>query len=470
MKKACVLMFAVAAAATLNAATINQVIVRQQWPWSIKIKVEYRLSGVDASHPVDIAVTTYNGDDPLPSTNLRAAIEGNLYGITEEFGEFYIDPVVAYGTEKIGMTKFKVKLAVTDSADNINEVLYKIVDLTPPYAVTDVTRKDFYNGKYGAYVTTFADIDSEFSTSLESVLIWTDVTNDVYKTSKMVFRRIPAAGQSYMFQTNNASVNGGAGVEVSFARDFYIGVFEVTQSQATNVYQGMINRSYETNALYRATRPLDGQYFDTTLRGKSNWPEDTSHDLVTSGTTASLLYQMQSKIGLLFDLPTEAMWEYACRAGTTTPLYTGAPSHSAAWDDGHCRKIMRAYGCNVTAFPSGWTDAEKKGCNLSYGPNIVGGYKPNAWGLYDMLGNVREWCLDRNIAATSLASVTYGEDPVGPTTEQGGSSVEGVMRGGSYADNAINCHGRHSGRRTYNTNYFGVRLCIYLTNHADGTK
>ena len=469
MKKATAVLVALVAATAANAAVIEQVIVRQQWPWTTDVKVEYKLAEVTA--PVDISVKAYNGSVELDSANLAAAMTGDRFGISEDgVGTIVIDPVKAFGTEKVALANFRVKLTVTPSAANVNEVLYKIVDLTSPYKVTDVTRKDFYNGKYGAYVTSFADIDSEFSTSLENVLIWTDVTNDVYKTSKMVFRRIPAAGQSYMFQTNNASVNGGAGVEVSFARDFYIGVFEVTQCQATNVYSSIINRSWETNALYRAMRPFDSQYFGTTLRGRSDWPEDTTHDLVTSGQSGSLLYQMQNKIGLLFDLPTEAMWEYACRAGTTTPLYTGDPSHSAGWSDGHCRKIMRAYGCNVTQYESGWTNEDKRNCDLDYGPNIVGSYKPNAWGLYDMLGNVREWCLDRSIAAASLALVTFGEDPVGPTTAQGGSSTAGIMRGGSFCENAINCHGRNEGNRGYNTNNFGVRLCIYLTNHADGTK
>ena len=140
-------------------ATINQVIVRQQWPWSTDVKVEYQLEGVDAAHPVDIAVTAYNGDTPLDSSRLRSATRGDLYGITEEFGEFYIDPIAAFGSERIAMTKFKVKLAISDSPANLNEVLYKILDLTSPYKVTDVTRKDLCNGKYGKYVTSFADID-----------------------------------------------------------------------------------------------------------------------------------------------------------------------------------------------------------------------------------------------------------------------------------------------------------------------
>ena len=111
---------------SLYGATIMQVIVRQQWPWSTDVKVEYQLEGVDASHPVDLAVTAYNGDTPLSTANLASSITGDLYGITEEFGEFYIDPIAAFGSERIAMTKFKVKLAVSESAANINEVMYKV--------------------------------------------------------------------------------------------------------------------------------------------------------------------------------------------------------------------------------------------------------------------------------------------------------------------------------------------------------
>ena len=464
MRKATVTFCAALFAATsLHAAVIKQVIVRQQWPWSTDVKVEYKLAEV--TNAVDISVKAFNGDVELDNSKLAESITGDLYGISESgIGQFIIDPVKAFGNAKVAIADFRVELGVTESAANINEVLYKIVDLTPPYTVTDVKRKDFYNGKYGAFVTSYSDIDSEFSTSLENVLIWTDVTNDVYKTDKMVFRRIPAAGQSYMFQTNNASVNGGAGVKVSFSKDFYIGVFECTQAQVSHFTH---RASYETNELYAAKRAADAMYFGTTLRGTSNqnWPEDLVHRMTGSG----LIKDFQDKTGLLVDLPTEAMWEYACRAGTTSPLYTGDDDHVALWSDSHTWKIMRAHSVNVSQFPSGWTDAEKRNCDLGYGSNIVGFYKPNAWGLYDMLGNVLEWCLDRYIADASLASVTYGVDPVGPSTAQGGSDAEGVMRGGCYNENPRDCNGRVSRRRGYNTNTFGCRLCIWLTNNDNGT-
>ena len=456
---------------TAHGAVIQQVIVRQQWPWSTDVKVEYKLAEVTS--PVDISVKAFNGNVelPLPSD----AITGDLYGITESgIGQFIIDPVKAFGNEKVAIADFRVELEVSDSAANINEVLYKIVDLTSPYKVTDVTRKDFYNGKYGAYVTSFADIDPEFSTSLTNVLIWTDVTNDVYKTDKMVFRRIPAAGQSFMFMTNNVYVNGGAGVEVSFTKDFYIGVFEITQAQGRKFSSAYI--SFETNELYRAKRAMTKwrqasatcKSANEYIRGQALWPDDVSHDL-RYDKVHSMLGRMQDTYGIVFDLPTEAMWEYACRAGTYTSLYTGDPSHTAAWNDSHTRKIMRANGTNCSEFPDDWTTAEQRNCNLDYVANEVGKYLPNAWGLYDMLGNVYEWCLDRWIDAASLADHTYGTDPIGPSGNYGSNS-NSPTRGGSYKVSPSGVsYARDQRPRSYDTATHGARLCIWCTYNDDGT-
>ena len=453
---------------TAHGAVIQQVIVRQQWPWSTDVKVEYKLAEV--TNAVDISVKAFNGNTELPLP--AEAVSGDLYGISESgIGQFIIDPVKAFGNEKVAIADFRVELEVSDSAANINEVLYKIVDLTSPYKVTDVTRKDFYNGRYGKYVTSFAAIDPEFSTSLTDVLIWVDVTNDVYKTDKMVFRRIPAAGQSYMFLTNNASVNGGAGVEVSFTKDFYISVFELTQAQGVKFNNGY-NYSWFTNELYSAKRPMGGLRHSRVdarniieyLRLKSMWPDDASHDLRDQGC---ILGRMQNTYGIVFDLPTEAMWEYACRAGTYTDLYTGDPSHTGATTDSHTRKIMRIN----KPLPSGLTTEEERNCDLEYGPDEVGKYLPNAWGLYDMLGNVYEWCLDRLIDSADVANHTYGADPIGPSGDYG-NTAKSVCRGGAYTSTKPTVHIRASKERSYPPNQtkdFGVRLCIYLTQNDDGT-
>jgi hypothetical protein len=69
------------AATASHAAAIEQVIVRQQWPWSTDIKVEYKISGVDAEHPVNIGVTAYNGSVELDATRLGSSMRGARYGI-----------------------------------------------------------------------------------------------------------------------------------------------------------------------------------------------------------------------------------------------------------------------------------------------------------------------------------------------------------------------------------------------------
>jgi formylglycine-generating enzyme required for sulfatase activity len=118
--------------------------------------------------------------------------------------------------------------------------------------------------------------------------------------------------------------------------------------------------------------------------------------------------------GYEYRLPTEAEWEYACRAGTTTEFNTGASlvcSQARFWHSYH--------------FPS-------SDCGSS-SPVAVGSYGPNAWSLYDMHGNVYEWCLD-SPAAYAPAAVTDPFVTGGPAR---------VFRGGSWDWNSNNCRSAH---------------------------
>ena len=492
MKKSCMLMFAAAVAASLDAATINQVIVRQQWPWSTKVKVEYSLSGVDASHPVDITVSTFNGDDPLPSTNLKAAIEGSLYGITEEFGEFYIDPVVAYGTEKIGMTKFKVKLAVTDSAANMLETLYKIYDLTSG-ACTDVTRADLLNGKYGTIETNYTAFTG-FNTPVSDVIIWTGVTNkEEYATTKLVLRKISAAGQTFTMgspsgekgrvdsekvmtggtqgslNTSGGTVETVPGFEtqhsVTMTKDFYMGVFEVTQYQ----WWKFMNTwpSAFSLAECRDTRPVETVSYEQ-IRGalgtSQEWPSNTSHEVINSSFLGQLRTALDGSPKI--DLPTEAQWEYACRAKSTAAWYSGLnPAYvTADHNPPGLNKIARfnMSGGNIengTVNPSAAVCATLGTTN---GTARVGSYLPNAYGLYDMLGNVMEWCLDWWGPYTATAV----SEPTGPMRDEAPYGQWGyrnrMIRGGGYwssasvARSAGRWHDTHSQKERIR----GFRLCL----------
>ena len=467
MKKTIFALSLASLTAAVSAADISDVIVRQQWPWSTDIKVEFKLTNVTT--PVTVNVEASDGDTPLDTTNLKNAITGDLWGISQSgVYTFKIDPKIAFGEERNAVGDFKVRLSITDEP-TANDILYKIVDLKSPYTVTDVRRKDFYNGKYGPFVTKFSDIDSTFSTSLDDVLIWTGVTQDeIYKTDKMVFRRIPAAGKSFQFQkgiaaATNAYYTAGQGIKVSFTKDFYIGVFEVTQQQFKNLTTTFGWDKFNlTNGLYRSTRPAERLYQSYQYQ---------EMPAASGSTYGAATYALKQRTGLNVKLPTEARWEYACRAGTDTFKYSGATGTCAYDDGGFSYATTRAYGINGDGNTS-----PSRNCGLGSGTNPVGSLKPNAWGLYDMLGNVREWCSDRSISVASFwkCACYAGEDnvdPTGPTAAEASNTDNRIIRGSSYGANPLGygSMGRESQVWYYNDIWNGVRLVIDLSNNDDGT-
>ncbi len=126
--------------------------------------------------------------------------------------------------------------------------------------------------------------------------------------------------------------------------------------------------------------------------------------------------------GYEFNLPTEAQWEYACRAGTTGDTYAGpmeiADGKAAVLED------LAWYSGNST---NGYTGKGFKVNGGTGGPHAVGQKQPNAWGLYDMTGNIWQWCRDW-YGPHPGGSVT---DPTGPATGTGR-----VNRGGSFGSGA----------------------------------
>ena len=136
-----------------------------------------------------------------------------------------------------------------------------------------------------------------------------------------------------------------------------------------------------------------------------------------------------------YRLPTEAEWEYACRAGATTAFSNGEIT------DLGCGYDPKLHETGFYCGNSGWKT------------HPVAGKKPNAWGLYDMHGNVWEWCQDWKGEYPS----GYVIDPVGPTT-----GIHRVARGGSWDERARRCRSAFSGRLgpSGRSHRLGFRLAI----------
>ena len=255
-------------------------------------------------------------------------------------------------------------------------------------------------------------------------------TNSTYRYNKIALRLIPSG----VFVMGSPSTELGRTADrevqhpVAITKPFYIGVFEVTQKQYANVMKSNPSHYRDDDG-----RPVESLNYNT-IRGTANttthlydWPWTNGVDEV------SFMGKLRAKckewggeaydkdVDGLFDLPTEAQWEYACRAGTTTPFNDGKPCATAGDLDTSLKELGRYSG----------DKSDGKG-GFTSGTTVVGSYNPNAWGLYDMHGNVGEWCLDwfrqdvQNIANPSV-------DPVGADT---GSTR--VIRNGCYNYGAKN--------------------------------
>jgi formylglycine-generating enzyme required for sulfatase activity len=194
---------------------------------------------------------------------------------------------------------------------------------------------------------------------------------------------------------------------VRITTPFYLGVTEVTQEQ----YERVMGSN--PSEFKGAQLPVE----------TVSWEDATEFCRKLSELSA------EQGAGRVYRLPTEAEWEYACRAGSKTK-YSFGDSESSLGD----------YAWYIS-------NSDRK-------TNPVGQKKPNAWGLYDMHGNVREWCSDwwkRDYTSTAVS------DPTGPAT---GSSR--VIRGGGWLDVAGDCRSaaRDGSAPAYRHGNFGFRLAF----------
>ena len=254
------------------------------------------------------------------------------------------------------------------------------------------------------------------------------VTADIYKTDKLLMRRIHAEGIRWRMGCPAASGMGNArtpGHFVTLTNDYYMAIFETTIGQRSRMVSG--TAATGTDAAYpdRATSYVD-------LRGATSghdWPKD-GHAVADD----SVIGKLRKHAGIKgFDLPTKAEWEYAARAGSYGYYHWGFDTST---------DVFKQYEWIYATTKDAAINSECGG-DGSYHAQKVGLLTPNAWGLYDMHGNCFERSLDWYSAADGYSK--HGSDVIAPTGPDSGSGR--VIHGGGFT------HGANASYVFYNEGY-----------------
>ena len=202
--------------------------------------------------------------------------------------------------------------------------------------------------------------------------------------------------------------------QVTLSKAFYLGKTEVTQAQ------------------WQAKMGSNPSYFKSYSDSPSRPVEQVSWNDIAGFNTATGLR-----------LPSEAEWEYAYRGGTTTAFHSMPGYPTGTNDDNLLGDIAWHLGNNGASGSS------------TYGTKPVAGKAANAFSMYDMSGNVREWCNDW-YGAYSASNAT---DPAGPSSGPSSGSYR-VLRGGYWNDYSIFCRSsdRYLGDPDYRSRSVGFRV------------
>ena len=281
--------------------------------------------------------------------------------------------------------------------------------------------------------------------------------NRIYATERLVMRKIPAAGVTwYMGSTSSTDPQRNTNEErhrVTFTSDYWFSIYPVTKRQFINMGADISrlnmrikydNEDHPATGFTQGT----GSSLNNTLRGSPsdgiNWPTTGTNVLATSP-----IGLFRTATDILFDLPTEAQWEYACRAGTGTASYDGSTTITA-----EVANRLATWGGNSK------TEYINASGVLEGAATPVGMHEPNAWGIYDLYGMVWEGCLDWYTARlTSDATDPKGPEVASPAV----GTHQRVRKGGCFSSSVADSSGVSYLRSAYR-NYggsgtdYGIRL------------
>ena len=432
MKKTIAVSLCLGALATF-AADITGLKIVQCWPWSTAVYADFTLTGTDAS---DIRV--------------KVEVAGVDYGSRMPSAFESVEP----GHNRIAIDLASFGVPQTGCAEQLRITLTPVVGAE--YIVVDMTDPENFDIQYLAKPP-----EGGFFGAAQ---------NNAYKKTKIAFRRVRAG--TFMMgspadepghpaktdYTNYAYME--TQHEVQLTNDFYLALNPMTYTQVTNVYPGISGVTFytvPTRPAYEFSRQklVGADYIIKSGQTNVGWPTETACG------ADSLIGQLQRRapaaklpVGMEFFLPTEAEWEYACRAGTTGPFNDGSAFETNAVGQSLALDKLGTYGK--------WGGTNRDAPFLDAADPTQ--FTPNAWGFYGFHGNVWEHCAD--IGNSDMSNLGTGKkvEPVGLDNKSSNRNYS-ICRGGACNAGAWQCRSAcRSLKATHGSTHSrsGVRLALVV--------
>ena len=451
-------IFAIIAAVSADlalAAPVVQSCQMTQGPGNRIVTINYVLSEYPAVVTLDVQTNcTENAVDKWVSIggehiwNAQGAVWRKVTSADLADGKFTItwDPTQSW-TDETG--KGFVVDGVTRKARAV--VTAWPLDNTPDYMVVDVSSgakpntQRYYQAK-------------EFLPGSVPGQTGAVTNNTAYKTSMLVMRKIMAKDVTWTMGSNQSEVGRDTLAiregthQVTLTNNYYIAIFETTQAQFANIATNSVAITDNTNKFVGDMRPMcpvsRSEIRNAHRTAKPTVYLDSTENWPSAPTSDSFLGLLNLKSGLDFDLPSDAEWEFACRAGHGSGYWGDGSAVTDATTDANLSRLGRYKRNNPGGGTATYSFSPEQG-----GTAIVGSYLPNSWGIYDMHGNVSEWVLDHSLnnaaewdiaTAVDTDGVPYGGrvniNPANPTlTLSGTTSTRTIFRGGAWSHEAYIC-------------------------------
>ena len=373
MKRLMIITAVLSALAASAEITITGITARQRWPWNGLVDIDFTISGAAAGEvfAIDIDGTTSAGTVPLSAKTYAG------------------EPVASTGQNRIvwdlgaDYPNFRandLRITVTATPFSDSTPIYMVIDLSGGSTAT----------KYPVRYTTTAPAHVQ------------GAANEPCQTTELWMKRIRVP--DFAFTVNSYQVinppttdNHHRTYFAKLTKDYYIGVFELTQKQYQLV-MGEWPNSYFNNELYRASRPVEGLFYKTFVGSNAD-----AHEPTATIASDKFLGKIRTKTGLPINLPSNVQLLFASRGGTRLTSYTGHYVYAVNGAIPSDYSILGRCKGNVE------TESPAQDCDAKSGTAYVGSYLPNDYGLYDTLGNVDEYTCERYLA-NIVNNVPYYRD------------------------------------------------------------